>query len=64
MTRFLLVATDTELDRSRREGIFSAIKLIPGVAMVADMAIISRDTLDEILLPKAEVLVRRRLNQK
>jgi hypothetical protein len=49
-SRFLLVATDPDLDRSRQEGIFCAIKLLPGVELVCDLEMISPDTLELILL--------------
>jgi hypothetical protein len=52
-TRFLLVAIDADLDRERRDAIFSAVKRISGVAMVADLSIISQETLDAILLEPA-----------
>lgn len=51
--RALFVKLEPGLDRSRREGIFSAIKLLPGVAVVSDMATTSRELIDMLLLPDA-----------
>ena len=48
-----LVALEPGLDRSRLSGLFYAIKTCPGVAVVVDMAAISRETLDVFLLPDA-----------
>lgn len=47
----LVVHLDESLDRSRRVGIWHAIKLIPGVQSIARLDAISRETLDVMLRP-------------
>ena len=49
--RALFVKLEPGLDRSRRDGIFSAIKLLPGVAVVSDLSTTSRELVDVFLLP-------------
>ena len=49
--RALLVQLEPGLDVWRRTGIWAAIRFIPGVTTVVDMAAISRETLDVFLLP-------------
>jgi hypothetical protein len=52
--RALFVQLEPGLDRSRREGIFSAIKLLPGVGVVSDLSTMSRELVDMFLLPDGQ----------
>ncbi len=66
MTRFLLVEIDAALDRSRRVGIWCAVKQIPGVAMLCDLEAVSRETLETILFkpePTVPVVLPERAEQ-
>ena len=47
----LLVRLQLGLDRSRRAGIFAAVKDVPGVDVVVDLATVSHETLEVLLLP-------------
>lgn len=58
--RTLLVQLDPSLDRSRRVGLWCAIKSCPGVVSITDMAAISRETLDLLLLPDEYKILPRR----
>ena len=57
--RALIVGLEPGLDHSRVVGIFSNINQVPGVKFVADVSIISRETLDLLLLSPAETVKRK-----
>ena len=62
MQRCLFVRLEADLDQSRRSGIFSAIKVIPGVELVCDLSVVSPETLCDVLLiedPPQQKLGRR-----
>ena len=50
MRRALVVTLDCDLHPSRVTGLFAAIRLLPGVEVVANLDAISRETLDQLLM--------------
>ena len=62
MSRFWLVELDDDLASkfTTRTGVWCGIKDVNGVRSVTDMEVISQVTLDELLLPAEQSLVRPR----
>lgn len=58
--RFLFVRLESGLDHSRHEGIFANIRLLPGVELVCDLAVVSSETLDALMLSPDQVIRTRR----
>ena len=54
--RAYLVELEPGLDRSRLVGISCNIMLLPGVVAVVDMGAVSRETVDQFLLPDDQKL--------
>lgn len=50
MSRYLLLELEGGLDHSREVGIFCSAKQIVGVRSVSDLAFVTQETLDTILL--------------
>lgn len=66
MTRFLLVELDGGLDHSRHVGLWCALRTLPGVRSVADLSVVSPETLSTILLqpePETPSVVAERVQQ-
>lgn len=62
--RVLMVQMEPGLHHSRHTGIFLNIKSIPGVKVVTDMSVLSRETLDMFLLPEDQVIRPGRRKQR
>ena len=65
--RCLFVRLVDGLDFEHQEAVFSAIKLFAGVELVVDMSVVSRETLESVLLSTEETIdpkkPRRRLSK-
>jgi hypothetical protein len=59
-----MVQMEPGLHHSRHTGIFLSIKSIPGVKVVTDMSVLSRETLDFYLLPSDQVIRRGRRRRR
>jgi DNA-binding phage protein len=58
--QFLVVRLEADLPTYRVNGLVMAIRQHPGIASVTDLAAISRETLDRLLLPTAAAKPRQR----